>query len=223
MKCLKKPFWFTSHPADMLTSLGVSTERRRAEELESLFDGDLSGYYYVAMASDGTDEAIKWVLSALAAHLNEKSLSFSAIYQVMPADYLRSFIAYMKNGKFDKGYAKDIFTALLKADRFADVDFTDDMTPAEVDALIEADCWTRRLTGSEVMDKIVADPRFKAAASSEIDAIIDSVLAANADQAAKVPGQPQLVQWFVGQVMKAAKGKATGPTVSEKLKARFGV
>lgn len=49
------------------------------------------------------------------------------------------------------------------------------------------------------------------------------MIAANAEQAAKVQENPKLLQWFVGQVMKAGKGKAPAATVQEKLKQRFGV
>jgi aspartyl-tRNA(Asn)/glutamyl-tRNA(Gln) amidotransferase subunit B len=52
--------------------------------------------------------------------------------------------------------------------------------------------------------------------------IIEQVLAANPENAEKVKSEPKLIQWFVGQTMKAAKGKAPAPVVLEKLKARFG-
>ena len=189
--------WFTKHPADILKTFGITTERRRAEELESLFDGSLSGYYYVAAASDGTDEAIKWIMGAVAAFLNEQKLPFPAVHRVMPSDYLRTFIEYLKTNKFEKGFAKDVFAELLKADQHVDVDLNE-MTPTEMDVLVKEDHWTHRRTGPEVLDKIISNPRFKVADSSEIDTIIDGVIAANADKAAKVAEQPQLVQWFVG-------------------------
>lgn len=86
---------------------------------------------------------------------------------------------------------------------------------------------TERIDGHTAVCRIASDPRFKAADTSEIDALLDEVIAANPDNAAKVKDQPKLVQWFVGQTMKAVKTKGLPPmpppVVLEKLKAKFGV
>jgi len=96
------------------------------------------------------------------------------------------------------------------------------MSPAEVQDWID-NPWPRRVSGQAVMDAIVCDPRFKASSEDELDAIVDAVIAANSDQASKVQDNPKLIQWFVGQVMKAGKGKITAPSVLAKLKQRFAV
>jgi len=57
--------------------------------------------------------------------------------------------------------------------------------------------------------------------SSEIDIIITKIIEANPEQAAKVKNEPKLIQWFVGQVMKVAKGKAPASIVLEKLQLHF--
>jgi uncharacterized protein (DUF433 family) len=79
-----------------------------------------------------------------------------------------------------------------------------------------------RRTGEEIVARIIAQPRFKAADASEVDAIIAQVLAANPEMVARVPNEPKLVNWLVGQTMKAAKGKAPAPVVLAKLNAHFG-
>lgn len=205
---LKEPLWFTQEPQQIFTDFGISIERRRSVELEYLFNGNIEGYYYLSAASDGTDEAAKWLLGAVAAHMNEKSLPFSHINQIMPADYLKTFISFLKENKFERWFSKEIFAELLCWQRFVD---NENGQPI------------RRMTGPEVLDQIISNPHFKAVDASEIDIIIDDVIAANQDQAVKVIEQPKVIQWFVGQVMKAAKGKASAPVVLDKLKIKFNI
>jgi uncharacterized protein (DUF433 family) len=84
-----------------------------------------------------------------------------------------------------------------------------------------------RIDGPTAVYRVASNPRFKAADASAIDALIAEIVAANPDNAAKVADQPKLVQWFVGQVMKAVKAKGLppmpAPTVLAKLQAHFGV
>lgn len=260
----KTQSWFTKDPHQVWPF-----EKRRAQDLANLFDGNISCFYYVAalsmhpsripgeMAARGicradsvhkgvkekkldsvvdacwhdylepvwesytqwcainppvidktVDEALKWLMGATAAHINEKGLSFKNINQIMPADYLRTFSEYLLTAKFDRVFMKEIFTVLLDhGEQYR----------------IEEDDANHRLTGLEMMDTIIADPRFKAADSSEIDTIIETVIAANPDNMAKIATNPKLAQWFVGQVMKAARGKASATIVQEKIKAQFGL
>ena len=60
--------------------------------------------------------------------------------------------------------------------------------------------------------------------SGEIDSIIDQVIAANLAQAEQYrAGKETLFGFFVGQVMKASKGKANPKVVNERLKAKLQV
>lgn len=56
-----------------------------------------------------------------------------------------------------------------------------------------------------------------------IEAIVDEIIAANPDQVTKVKNKPQLLGWFVGQVMKESKGKANPQAVNEILKDKLGL
>lgn len=213
------PLWFTKEPHGICESIRVSIDPRRARELSDLFDGDIGGWYYLSAASpDGGDEASKWILGAIAAKLNEIKKSWSHAYRIMPADYLASFVSYLKAGKFERSFAKDVFSELmLHGEVFeAPIELRDDMTPTEVQTWVD-DCGPRRLGGNEVMDKIIGMPRFKAVDESELDTIIGDLIKTNPDQVAKARVNPKLVQWFVGQVMKASKGKAPAQTVQAKL------
>ncbi|MGA7676708.1 MAG: Asp-tRNA(Asn)/Glu-tRNA(Gln) amidotransferase subunit GatB [Rhizomicrobium sp.] len=56
-----------------------------------------------------------------------------------------------------------------------------------------------------------------------IEQAVDAVIAANPDKVAAAKAKPQLVGWFVGQVMKATGGKANPAVVNAILKARLGL
>jgi len=58
--------------------------------------------------------------------------------------------------------------------------------------------------------------------TAEIDSLIDSVIAANPDQLASYrSGKVTLLGFFVGQVIKASKGKANPKVVNERLRAKL--
>jgi len=58
--------------------------------------------------------------------------------------------------------------------------------------------------------------------TSEIDALIDDVIASNPDQVANYrAGKEALLGFFVGQVIKASKGKANPKVVNERLRAKL--
>ncbi len=58
--------------------------------------------------------------------------------------------------------------------------------------------------------------------TGEIDALIDSVIAANPDQVTSYrSGKEALMGFFVGQVIKASKGKANPKIVNERLHAKL--
>lgn len=56
-----------------------------------------------------------------------------------------------------------------------------------------------------------------------LEAIIDTLIAANPGQAAAVKDKPQAIGWFVGQVMKETGGKANPGTVNQLLRAKLGL
>jgi aspartyl-tRNA(Asn)/glutamyl-tRNA(Gln) amidotransferase subunit B len=56
-----------------------------------------------------------------------------------------------------------------------------------------------------------------------IEKAVDDIIAANPDRAAQAKAKPQLVGWFVGQVMKSSGGKANPQSVNDLLKAKLGI
>jgi aspartyl-tRNA(Asn)/glutamyl-tRNA(Gln) amidotransferase subunit B len=56
-----------------------------------------------------------------------------------------------------------------------------------------------------------------------IELAVDAVIAADPAKAEQVRDKPALLGWFVGQVMKASKGKANPQAVNEVLKRKLGI
>jgi len=54
-----------------------------------------------------------------------------------------------------------------------------------------------------------------------IEAMIDEIIAANPDQAAKVKDKPKTLGWFVGQVMQVSQGKANPQAVTKILREKL--
>jgi aspartyl-tRNA(Asn)/glutamyl-tRNA(Gln) amidotransferase subunit B len=56
-----------------------------------------------------------------------------------------------------------------------------------------------------------------------IEKVVDDILAANPDKVAQARAKPQLIGWFVGQVMKSSGGKANPQSVNDLLKSKLGI
>ncbi len=53
--------------------------------------------------------------------------------------------------------------------------------------------------------------------------MVDDIIAANPDKVAQARAKPQLIGWFVGQVMKSSGGKANPQSVNDLLKSKLGI
>jgi aspartyl-tRNA(Asn)/glutamyl-tRNA(Gln) amidotransferase subunit B len=58
---------------------------------------------------------------------------------------------------------------------------------------------------------------------SAIEKVVDDIIAANPDKVEQARAKPQLIGWFVGQVMKSSGGKANPQAVNDLLKSKLGV
>jgi len=58
---------------------------------------------------------------------------------------------------------------------------------------------------------------------SAIEKVVDDIIAANPDKAEQARAKPQLMGWFVGQVMKSTGGKVNPQAVNDLLKAKLGI
>ena len=59
--------------------------------------------------------------------------------------------------------------------------------------------------------------------TTEIEAAVDAIIAANPAQVEKAKAQPKLAGWFTGQVLKATGGKANPATVGELVARKLGL
>jgi len=56
-----------------------------------------------------------------------------------------------------------------------------------------------------------------------IEKVVDDIIAANPDKVAQAKAKPQLIAWFVGQVMKSSGGKANPQSVNDLLKSKLDI
>jgi aspartyl-tRNA(Asn)/glutamyl-tRNA(Gln) amidotransferase subunit B len=59
--------------------------------------------------------------------------------------------------------------------------------------------------------------------ASDIETVVDEIVAKNPDKVEQARQKPALIGWFVGQVMKASGGKANPQAVNELLKTKLGL
>jgi aspartyl-tRNA(Asn)/glutamyl-tRNA(Gln) amidotransferase subunit B len=72
--------------------------------------------------------------------------------------------------------------------------------------------------------KIVEDRGMKQVTDlGAIEAIVDEIITANPEKVEQAKNKPGLLGWFVGQVMKASRGKANPQAVSDMLKSKIGI
>jgi Asp-tRNA(Asn)/Glu-tRNA(Gln) amidotransferase B subunit len=184
-------FWFQKTPIDIMREdMGFATTMERANEFENASDNDPAVWYYLAAASPAGsgDEALKWIMGALATELNVQKKPFTFLPKLMPARVLAMFVSAISNGRIDRTFTKTIFSELLAVGNNLDI---------------------------EAFDALIARPEYKAISADDLEPIIDNIIAENMGQFEKAKANPKLVQFFVGQVMKATQGKAPPPKVIE--------
>ena len=120
----------------------------------------------------------------------------------VPAARLAALIARIADGTISNNAAKKVFDLLWAADRIGG----GELPVAYVDRAIE-DLGLKQMNDS-----------------GALEAIIDEVLAANADNVAQYrAGKEKAFNALVGQAMKASKGKANPAQVNELLKKKLAV
>jgi len=127
----------------------------------------------------------------------------------------------------------DFFAALNRLDR----DVTDPPVSAEqlgelvdlisdgtISGRIAKDVFEIMLESGDSPGKIVEERGLKQVTdTSEIEKVVDEIIAANPQQVEQVKTKPKAIGWFVGQVMKATGGKANPATVNEILRKKLDV
>jgi aspartyl-tRNA(Asn)/glutamyl-tRNA(Gln) amidotransferase subunit B len=184
---------------DSLPELPHEKRHRFIEQyLLSTYDADLLSSsreladYFETVASIANDAklAANWVNGDLSAALNKKGLSINA--SPVSAGQMGGLLVRITDSTISGKIAKQVFEALFKGEG------------ADADTIIDA----KGL-------KQVTD-------SGAIEAIVDEVIANNAAQVEQYRASPpekqgKLIGFFVGQVMKASKGKANPQQTNQML------
>jgi aspartyl-tRNA(Asn)/glutamyl-tRNA(Gln) amidotransferase subunit B len=135
-----------------------------------------------------------WVMGEMARRLNADNLEIGEA--PVDATLLAALIKRIQDGTISNNAARQVFDALWTREKG---------TAGNVDVLIES-------LGLKQMND-----------SSELESIIDAVLAANQKSVDEFrAGKDKAFQALVGQAMKASKGKANPAQVNEMLKKKLG-
>ncbi|HEX5133677.1 MAG TPA: Asp-tRNA(Asn)/Glu-tRNA(Gln) amidotransferase subunit GatB, partial [Candidatus Krumholzibacteria bacterium] len=139
--------------------------------------------YFEAVVTAGADAkaASNWVMGEVSRELNERAVAIDA-FPLRPQT-LAGLVALQTGGKVSSSAAKTVFAALLDA--------------AAAGRVTTAGALVQKLGLEQVSDN--------AAIETEATAVLDE----NPDEVARyLGGKEQLLQFFVGQLMKRTRGKA---------------
>jgi Asp-tRNA(Asn)/Glu-tRNA(Gln) amidotransferase B subunit len=194
------PFWFQKTPKRIMAEdMGFETAESRANEFEAASGNDPAMWQYLATASrdhgfmgEPSDEPLKWIMSALAAEVKVRGLRFIDIPRILPAHYLSWFAYAIREGAIDRSFSKAVMAELLTIEHLPLHD-------------------PRAGLG---FNTLIAKPEYQPLGASQLDVIMNQIVSANPDQFAKAKENPKLIQWFVGQAMKATGGKASASDVN---------
>lgn len=200
-------FWFQRTPVEiMAVDMGFETTTARANEFEAASGNDTAMWEYLAYASRDhafmgapSDEPLKWIMSALAAEVKVRGLRFVDIPGILPPHYLSWFAYAIREGEIDRSFAKAVMAELLTIEHL----------PLSNPA------------AGIAFNTLIAKPEYRPLDASKLEAVVDGIIDANPDQFAKAKDNPKLVQWFVGQAMKATGGKAQADRVVAIVNARL--
>ncbi len=195
---LKNPIWFVDEPRRVLKNhCGVDLKQESVDRLDILFDNEFPDkvnlYHYMCdvCLSGHTEEVLKWLFGPIAAQVGKTG---GKVTVICPSHILRIFVEYLAGGKFPRHFANEIFNILL------------DRKPSS-DEIIKT------------MDQIIVEPRFAISSDSLVDTVVATVITANPEKAEEAKTNRKLIQWFVGQTLKANKAlnPATVKEILEKM------
>jgi aspartyl-tRNA(Asn)/glutamyl-tRNA(Gln) amidotransferase subunit B len=157
----------------------------------------IAAYFEAVLAKAGEGQAkmaANWIMGEVASQLNRDSLDIDA--SPVSAAQLAVLIARIADGTISNKIAKEVFQAI----------------------------WDERATDEAAADRIIdAKGLRQISDSGELEAIIDTVLAANAKSVEEYrAGKEKAFNALIGQAMKATRGKANPQQVNDLLKKKLG-
>lgn len=104
---------FSNFPKNIFDSLNIDISFKRMLDFNNIVDSNYKSYYYLAIASEGVaEEALKWIMGPIAEKSKEtNNYNFS---EILSASKLNMFCRYLKEEKFERIFAKEIFNDILK-------------------------------------------------------------------------------------------------------------
>ena len=156
----------------------------------------IAAYFEAVLAKAGEAQAkmaANWIMGEVASQLNRDSLDIDA--SPVSAAQLAVLIARIADGTISNKIAKEVFQAI----------------------------WDERATDEAAADRIIdAEGLRQISDSGELEAIIDTVLAANAKSVEEYrAGKEKAFNALIGQAMKATRGKANPQQVNDLLKKKL--
>ena len=181
----------------------------------------------VAIASKHPKLSSNWVMGEVTRRLNSETLKFESL--PISAQLLASLVSRIADNTISNNAGKKVFDALwlgqLSVSSAAAATAAFAAHPDAATAALGAARWASRAAAAAAqLDALIEELGLKQISdSTELEKIIDDVLAANAKNVEEIKaGNTKAMNALVGQAMKATKGKANPAQVNELLKKKIG-
>lgn len=189
---IQYPVPFFAHgPLAIMQEIGLTVSRERANEFAAACDSDFGSYYYLGVASSN--------------NAGDEALKW--IMGSLAAELNATKKPFSALGELMKASVLNDFVCAL--------------TDGRIDRSFSKAIFAELLKKDRELAEIITDPLYKAADESAIDSTLDRIISENPEQFEKAKVDPKVIQWFVGQMMKAMQGKAKPPMVIAKMQERL--
>jgi aspartyl-tRNA(Asn)/glutamyl-tRNA(Gln) amidotransferase subunit B len=160
--------------------------------------------YFEDMIVDSGDAKIaaNWLINEHLGRLNKEGRTIQE--RTIPAAANGAIVSLIFRQVISGKIAKEIYEIAWNAN-------TDDAVPKKI------------YTFDDVEQLVEARGMKQVTDLGAIEKVVDEIIAGNPDKVAQAKAKPQLVAWFVGQVMKSSGGKANPQAVNDLLKSKLGI
>lgn len=169
-----------------MREIGIETDYLSARTFFEACDWDYNTIYYLAEATEGfkDDIVLKMILSTVLETLNTRGMSLTQINELISPLVLNTIVHTITTNAIDKLFVKDVLAEAY------DHNFVDD---------VRGERWIR---------DIIDSGRYKTTDDDDVKQIVEHLIKDNQQLFIDSRTIPNKAQWFVGQTMKATKGKA---------------
>lgn len=215
-------FWFTKSPEQITKEhLGLDIHPGKLRDLADLADGDIGLWYLLSLNEDQrdlADDLVNLLLGPLAVAMKDRGLGFRDRHAVISPTGIVLWLEALQLGLIPKQIRKDFDAALVARfnSEVAEMNrlLRDHAAATAPDFPVEAVMMAVYRDWFEptryVFYRLLTEftePLFEGPSNSELEAIIDRIMADNPTQVEKARAEPKLIGWFIGQVNKVATTK----------------